>query len=129
MVECWSEQMVSASISSATLLSKYFFMSICHVLKFSCIYFHAYSLCHDHEVEICYTAHVQVCIFLITTRNYIYRAFKVTDILVENGRAVGVRVSKGEEPIEIRAKTVISAGGISSTLKLLPTEVAKKTCK
>jgi len=51
----------------------------------------------------------------------------VTDIIIEKGRAVGVRVSKGDAPIEIRAKTVVSAGGIPNTLKLLPTDVAKKT--
>lgn len=53
----------------------------------------------------------------------------VTDILIEDGRAVGVRVSKGDEPIEIRAKTIVSAGGVPNTLKLLPREVAEKTSK
>ena len=42
---------------------------------------------------------------------------------------MGVRVSKGDQPIEIRAKTIVSAGGIPNTLKLLPTDVAKKTSK
>ncbi|XP_067948219.1 all-trans-retinol 13,14-reductase-like [Watersipora subatra] len=51
----------------------------------------------------------------------------VTDILVEKGRAVGVRVSKGDEPVEIRAKIIVSAAGIPNTLKMLPEETAKST--
>ena len=51
----------------------------------------------------------------------------MTDILVENGKAVGVKVSKGDEPIEIRAKTIVSAAGIPNTLKLLSADAASKT--
>ncbi|KAF6021803.1 RETSAT [Bugula neritina] len=51
----------------------------------------------------------------------------VTDIIMEKGRAVGVRVSKGEGPVEIRAKIVISAAGVPNTLKMLPAAAAEKS--
>ncbi|MCP4808038.1 MAG: NAD(P)/FAD-dependent oxidoreductase [Proteobacteria bacterium] len=46
----------------------------------------------------------------------------VQEILVENGRAVGVRMDDGEE---IRAKRVVSAAGVVSTVKRLLPEAVK----
>jgi len=49
----------------------------------------------------------------------------VTEILIEKGRATGVRMADGEE---IRAPLVISNAGVINTFeKLLPAEVAEKT--
>jgi len=48
----------------------------------------------------------------------------VTDILVENGKAVGVRMADGEE---IRASRVISNAGVINTYeKLLPADIARR---
>ena len=55
---------------------------------------------------------------------------KVTDILLDNNRmsAMGVTVDTSGGPVEIKAKMVISAAGVSNTFKkLLPKQVAVNT--
>jgi len=47
----------------------------------------------------------------------------VTDILCENGRAVGVAIQKGGENIVLKAKLIISAAGLYNTLNLLPESI------
>ena len=53
----------------------------------------------------------------------------VAEILTENGRAVGVRVSKGDEPIDIYADLIISNAGLVNTMNLLPKEVFDQSSK
>ncbi|XP_067950761.1 all-trans-retinol 13,14-reductase-like [Watersipora subatra] len=54
---------------------------------------------------------------------------KVTSILTKNGRAIGVRVSKGQsqEPIDIYAETIISNAGVYTTRDLLAREIFAKS--
>lgn len=50
----------------------------------------------------------------------------VKDIIVENGKAVGVLLKGGQE---IRAKKVISTMGIPNTIKAIPDEKYRWKCK
>ena len=52
----------------------------------------------------------------------------VTEILIEGGRAVGVKVSKGTQTFEVRAPIVVSSAGLYNTFqKLLPPEIAGRS--
>lgn len=62
--------------------------------------------------------------------------FTVTNILMENGRAVGVRVVKSRgktsehtDPVDIYAPVIVSAIGARNTEKLLSKEVFAKTSR
>ncbi|XP_061166584.1 all-trans-retinol 13,14-reductase-like [Saccostrea echinata] len=53
----------------------------------------------------------------------------VSEIIVNSGRAVGVKVKKGEDNVEIYAPQIVTDAGVSNTfLRLLPKEVATKSC-
>ena len=53
---------------------------------------------------------------------------RVEQILVENGRACGVLVEKGDQTYRITAPKVISTAGLYNTFqKLLPREIATKS--
>ncbi|KAK3084149.1 hypothetical protein FSP39_009012 [Pinctada imbricata] len=53
----------------------------------------------------------------------------VSEILMSAGRAVGVKLRKGESEVDIFARNIISDAGVSNTFKrLLPKEVATKSC-
>ncbi|XP_048757507.2 all-trans-retinol 13,14-reductase-like [Ostrea edulis] len=53
----------------------------------------------------------------------------VSKIIMNSGRAVGVKVQKGESEVEIYAQHIVSDAGVSNTfLHLLPQETATKSC-
>eukprot|EP00105_Crassostrea_gigas_P002156 XP_011414585.1 PREDICTED: putative all-trans-retinol 13,14-reductase [Crassostrea gigas] len=52
----------------------------------------------------------------------------VSEIIMNSGRAVGVKVQKGDSQVEIYAENIVTDAGVSNTfLRMLPKEVATKS--